>query len=46
MIFINKKKLKVIKEENNEIYLSKVIKFDDFKKILDHDLETYSRNED
>ena len=34
MIFINKKKLKVIKEENNEIYLSKVIKFDDFKKII------------
>ena len=34
MIFINKKKLKVIKEENNEIYLSKVIKIDDFKKII------------
>ena len=51
MIFINKKKLKVIKEENNEIYLSKVIKFDDFKKIIVSwnavriDVDTLSINE-
>ena len=34
MIFINKKELKLIKEENNDIYLSKIIKVEGFKKLI------------